>query len=106
MMKVIFFGLGSIGKRHLKNLISYGKKNSINFDITAYSSSGKKEFEEITYIQNRDDLDTHYDIAFITNPTFKHLETLNVIVVLIFLIGEKVLIIEIIILPLNLWGEE
>ncbi|HGF7633026.1 TPA: Gfo/Idh/MocA family oxidoreductase, partial [Enterococcus faecium] len=44
------------------------------------SSSGKKEFEEITYIQNRDDLDTHYDIAFITNPTFKHLETLNVIV--------------------------
>ncbi|HAQ1991358.1 TPA: oxidoreductase, partial [Enterococcus faecium] len=54
MMKVIFFGLGSIGKRHLKNLISYGKKNSINFDITAYSSSGKKEFEEITYIQNRD----------------------------------------------------
>ncbi|MUO03999.1 oxidoreductase, partial [Enterococcus faecium] len=25
-------------------------------------------------------MDTHYDIAFITNPTFKHLETLNVIV--------------------------
>lgn len=40
------------------------EKNSINFDITAYSSSGK-EFEEITYIQNRDDLDTHYDIALL-----------------------------------------
>ncbi|WP_165003240.1 MULTISPECIES: Gfo/Idh/MocA family oxidoreductase [unclassified Enterococcus] len=79
-MKVIFFGLGSIGKRHLKNLLSFGAERSVESDITAYSSSGKKEFRGITYIQDEEELAPHYDVAFITNPTFKHLDTLNMII--------------------------
>lgn len=78
-MKVIFFGLGSIGKRHLKNLFAYGEKHSVHFDVTAFSTSGKKEFSEVTYIQKEENLEEHYDIAFITNPTFRHLETLKLI---------------------------
>ncbi|MGG5309190.1 Gfo/Idh/MocA family protein [Enterococcus mundtii] len=78
-MKVIFFGLGSIGKRHLKNLIKFGHEHSVKFDITAYSSSGKKEFSDIAYIEHEEELKDNYDLAFITNPTFKHLPTLNMI---------------------------
>ena len=45
MMKVIFW-VRVNWKETSKNLISYGKKNSINFDITAYSSSGKKSLKK------------------------------------------------------------
>mgnify|MGYP000024624149 CR=1 FL=1 len=78
-MKVIFFGLGSIGKRHLKNLFSYGKEHSIDFEVTAFSTSGNRKFSGVTYIQKKEEIGIHYDLAFITNPTFKHLETLELI---------------------------
>lgn len=78
-MKVIFFGLGSIGKRHLMNLFAYGDEHSVNFDISAFTSSGNQEFPEIKYIEKKEQLDEHYDLAFITNPTFKHFETLELI---------------------------
>ncbi|MDB7279597.1 Gfo/Idh/MocA family oxidoreductase [Enterococcus faecium] len=81
-MKVIFFGLGSIGKRHLKNLTDYGKRNDIDFEITSYRSGKSPEDDNdknVTFIYSDTELADHYDIAFITNPTFKHLETISLI---------------------------
>ena len=81
-MKVIFFGLGSIGKRHLKNLTDYGKANDIELDLTSYRSGKPRENDNeknVTFIYSEEELADHYDIAFITNPTFKHLDTISLI---------------------------
>ena len=72
-MKIIFFGLGSIGRRHA-NLL----KNNFNHEIFAYRSNRKSEknkfgFQEIYNIKDIDEINP--DIAFITNPTSKHVKT-------------------------------
>ncbi|MGL9748187.1 Gfo/Idh/MocA family oxidoreductase [Enterococcus sp. DIV0170] len=81
-MKVLFIGLGSIGRRHLSNLINYCSKAEIPLDITALRTSGKKldMFPNLTVVTDYSDLSTDFDVAFITNPTFKHEESLNNII--------------------------
>nr|MBO1342782.1 Gfo/Idh/MocA family oxidoreductase [Enterococcus sp. 665A] len=82
MMKIIFFGLGSIGKRHLENLRAYGKKNDLKLDITSFKNTELQTSEELIdmkYIRSFSELEKEYDVAFITNPTYKHKETLDVI---------------------------
>ncbi len=68
--KILFFGLGSIGKRHLKIL-----RKLNNFDIYAY----RTQKNLIPHINNIYDIDKVFnlkpDVAFITNPTHKHIET-------------------------------
>jgi len=77
-MKVCFVGLGSIGLRHLRNLISLGKEREIQFEIHAVRSSKAERVELVDkefYSMQESDLD--YDIAFITNPTSLHFETIQ-----------------------------
>jgi predicted dehydrogenase len=72
-MKIIFFGLGSIGKRHAKLLLENyshelyafrsGKSGSIN-DLGIKEINDWKQFTELKP-----------DIAFITNPTSEHIST-------------------------------
>ncbi|MDT2660865.1 Gfo/Idh/MocA family oxidoreductase [Enterococcus hulanensis] len=78
-MKVLFIGLGSIGRRHLSNLIKYCEKKGINLDITAYRTTSEKldMFPNVTVVSDYSALSEDFDIAFITNPTFKHEESLK-----------------------------
>jgi len=69
--KILFFGLGSIGTRHLKLL-----KKNYNFKIYAYRTSKRKTLPDITNIYNLDEaLKIKPDFVFITNPTHLHIET-------------------------------
>ena len=79
-MKVLFIGLGSIGVRHLKNLLQIGKEKGISFEIWAWRSHKRElpqEVKELIFgeIYIKEELG-FYDIAFITNPTSCHYETL------------------------------
>lgn len=70
--KVLFVGLGSIGKRHLKNLLSLG-----DFCVDAL----RRTQEVIDGINNvytsYEDVPDDYDIIFITNPTNLHYEAIS-----------------------------
>ncbi|WP_373077082.1 Gfo/Idh/MocA family oxidoreductase [Fusobacterium varium] len=80
-LKVCFYGMGSIGKRHFKNLLKIGKEQNIIFDIdiikkrNELSEEIKKEIKNLYF--NREDLASDYDIVFIVNPTSDHFETIN-----------------------------
>lgn len=77
-MKVIFFGLGSIGQRHLANLQTLCKDKGIAVDIHAMRTSRREiNTDGLKSIYHFDDLDEKYDIAFITNPTSLHYETIK-----------------------------
>jgi predicted dehydrogenase len=84
-MKICFIGLGSIGKRHIKNLINILEERKINFQIDVVRSSTKPLEDDlkskITHCYFRtQEIPKDYDIIFITNPTFLHYNTLlNVI---------------------------
>jgi len=74
-MKIIFFGLGQIGKRHLKLL-----QKHFDFDIYAYRSgqghARYESFDNVTEIHNWQEVDKiKPDVAFITNPTYLHMQT-------------------------------
>lgn len=81
-MKILFYGVGSIGQRHIKNLRDlYGDECSIiSFRSNAYgnevdhflSSNNVKVYfnENEAYAKNP-------DIVFVTNPTFLHYRTIK-----------------------------
>lgn len=80
-LKVCFIGVGSIGKRHIKNLnlICCLKKYSLHLhvlrqtnrnlpsDITEIIEKSVYDFKELDYF---------YDMIFITNPTHLHYDTI------------------------------
>jgi len=76
MKKVIFFGLGSIGKKHLRLI-----NEMYDFDIYAYRTLAnlQKSDAAIQCYTEVFDWDTitriEPDAAFICNPTFLHIET-------------------------------
>jgi len=81
-MKVCFIGLGSIGKRHLNNLVKVASQRGIRLSIDAlrhsqYTKTGDVDtlIDQIFY--SFEALPDNYDIIFITNPTSLHAETLN-----------------------------
>ncbi|MGH4120714.1 Gfo/Idh/MocA family protein [Clostridium sp.] len=78
-MKILFVGLGSIGKRHLKNVLHYLRENRIVAEIhclkSKNSSSSNEDANKILY--SFSDLDNNYDCIFITNPTHMHYDTLK-----------------------------
>lgn len=84
-MRICIVGLGSIGIRHIKNLLCIGQMRNIRMDIDALRSGKKnidisikkaiqKEYYDI------DNLPEDYDIIFITNPTNMHFEMLSKII--------------------------
>jgi len=76
-MKVIFNGLGSIGRRHLTNLSELCRELDLPLEIHALRSTDKPLIEDVGTMIDKEVydlavLDSQYDIAFITNPTGQH----------------------------------
>ena len=79
-MKVCFIGVGSIAKRHIRNLKElYG--DEIEIDVLRSGKGGSMGSELETIIQNTyydfERLPEDYDVIFITNPTRLHYQTLQ-----------------------------
>ena len=68
---ILFFGLGSIGTRHLRLL-----KKNYNYEICAYRTNREKANDDVINIYDLDEaLRIKPDIVFITNPTYLHITT-------------------------------
>jgi len=73
MLEILFFGLGSIGKKHARII-----KDNYNYELIAFrTQKGQErnnlELKEINDLEKA--FETKPDIAFITNPTYLHIET-------------------------------
>ena len=77
-MKVCFVGIGSIAKRHIRNLGEICNERGIDLQIDAFRRFSEDKPEGVSNIYKAiESVPTDYDIIFITNPTEKHLETLR-----------------------------
>lgn len=78
-LKVCFVGIGSIAKRHIKNLQTVCNKREIEIQIDAFRhSSGTNDIKGVNRVYtNVNDIPDDYDVIFITNPTKFHLSTLR-----------------------------
>ena len=79
-LKVCFVGVGSIAKRHIRNLRYIFEKGNVPLAVDAFR---RNEFHEdsvaVDHVFTRmEDVPDDYDIVFITNPTEYHLESLKV----------------------------
>ena len=81
--KICVVGLGSIGKRHIRNVSKALKARGME-PVIDVLRSGKGTTPEAdladlirTVAYSMDDLEEQYDAAFITNPTVLHYETLR-----------------------------
>ncbi len=84
-MKVCFVGMGSIGKRHFRNLYKVATRCNLNVEIHAFRETDHKLEEEFaSCIQKEfyriEEADNDYDIVFICNPTNKHYSTIKAFV--------------------------
>ena len=79
-MKVSIFGSGSIGLRHLTNLIKLRKELKIS-SIFAFDTKNKKKFlgknKKFNFTQNIEMASKDCDVAFICVPTHLHNQTIN-----------------------------
>lgn len=76
-MKVCFVGVGSISKRHIRNLRYICSERRIKLHIDAYRRS-QGTIEGIASIYtDMDAVPDDYDMVFITNPTNMHLDALG-----------------------------
>lgn len=80
-MNICIVGLGSIGKRHLNNLIDFFKMKQelCNIDLLRHSKENSLE-ENINIrkvVYSPDEIYFKYDIMFITNPTSLHFITIK-----------------------------
>lgn len=75
-------GLGSIGRKHLENVVAVLIEHNMKYEIDALRSSHttleKKEYNSISQqYYSIDDMPNDYDIIFITNPTSLHYDTIR-----------------------------
>ena len=79
--KICFVGVGSIAKRHIKNIKNHLENDDVTFTIDALRSSKRVLKDVKEYINNEyysyDELPLGYDAIFITNPTKLHYESLE-----------------------------
>ena len=80
--RIAFCGLGSIAKRHLKNVCAFLEERKDIYEIDLYRSSLKPLPEEIQPFVAREYLFSEsirktYDVVFVTTPTSMHYETLK-----------------------------
>ncbi len=81
---IAFTGLGSIGKRHVANVVAFLSSRGSTFGLDLYRSSLQKPlpYEQVSQIRAvhlfADPLPdgVMYDAVFVTNPTAMHLDTL------------------------------
>lgn len=81
-MKVCFVGVGSIGKRHIRNCVEIFEQKNIELQIHVLRSSDKELDNDVENVIKKtvfraEELDEKYDAIFITNPTYKHYETMK-----------------------------
>ncbi len=81
-MKILFAGLGSIGTRHIKNLHALLCERGITHEIDALRGSDAPLRDGVAPLLRRSfhsisELDEHYDLAFVTNPTALHEQTVR-----------------------------
>ncbi len=83
LWKIAFCGLGSIGSRHLRDLLWYFNESGDSFSIDLIRSDTTRalpsEFSEIINKQYsyEDTPEGLYDIIFVTNPTSQHFSTIS-----------------------------
>ncbi|WP_333859916.1 Gfo/Idh/MocA family oxidoreductase [Clostridium sp.] len=81
--KIGIIGLGSIGTRHLKNIITVLKNRNYSYMIDLIRSGKGKEIEKemsqhISHtFYSYDSAPNDYDIIFVTNPTNLHFQTIK-----------------------------
>ena len=79
-MKVCFVGIGSIAKRHIKNLCDICKERNIDITIDALRRNNMREIDFPKAINeiytSISCLPSDYDIIFLTNPTEYHADML------------------------------
>ncbi|SCW82018.1 Predicted dehydrogenase [Lachnospiraceae bacterium C10] len=76
-LKICFVGIGSIAKRHIRNLRELEVDSGVHFCIDALRRS-PVSYEGIDSVYtDMEDLPSDYDVIFITNPTNQHLKTLK-----------------------------
>lgn len=81
-LSVCFVGIGSIAKRHIRNLITIAEQDHFDIVIDAVSRSEKERNEPVfdcinQVFHSEDELRCLYDVVFITNQTELHAETLK-----------------------------
>ena len=81
-MKVLFVGLGSIGKRHVRNMAVVTSQMKIPFEAYALRSTTSpledviaQHIREVYTDSSR--IPDDFDVAFITNPTSMHYKTIE-----------------------------
>lgn len=79
-MKVCFVGVGSIAKRHIRNLSEICNEKGIKLQIDAFRrfhSVKADNLQQISCIYSSiEDLPADYDVIFLTNPTEYHADML------------------------------
>lgn len=79
-LKVCFVGIGSIAKRHIKNLMLVCSLRGIELQIDAIRHSSSKLSDTDTFLTDVYysvyEAPNDYDVVFITNPTELHLQTI------------------------------
>jgi len=75
-MKFAFFGCGSIGQRHIRNLLDLGYSDFCAFRTKkGHYKSIPSDLKIIEFDDWNDIIDYNPDVAFITNPTSEHIKT-------------------------------
>lgn len=80
-MKVCFFGLGSIGQRHLINLVQICINKGVKLSVHAFRTTYKPIDNDLDrliekVILSESELDNDYDLTFVTNPSHIHFNTI------------------------------
>ena len=78
-LKILFVGIGSIAKRHIRNLYIIAKRRRLSITIDAFRripstisvDEIQKEYTDLSSVP------CDYDVVFITNPTELHFDTLK-----------------------------
>ena len=79
-MKALFIGIGSIGKRHIRDFYNECRKHGVIPEIHALRrKTGGLGSEEDALIRKQitEITDSDYDVTFITNPTNLHYDAIN-----------------------------
>lgn len=77
-LKVCFIGIGSIAKRHIKNLKKICSQDGVCLTIDAVRRKESRDVEDIRTVYTAiEQIQEVYDAIFITNPTNCHIETLK-----------------------------
>lgn len=81
-LKTLFIGIGSIGKRHIRNLRLVCAQRGISLTVDALRRPDSKPLTDAdlkidTIYTDMQTLPKDYDVIFVTNPTENHLQTMR-----------------------------